>query len=211
MRARAEEPVTVLTNPAGMTRLAGLRSRSGRRPATAPAVLPDAQTDGSGKQRRQRGRMVSWWRRLRSFEVTKDLRLGFGAFSNFGLSESWQSGWVGRLLRDEVDAHRSLVHAGGFLHVIAGLSLGATLNAMYGHLEYTSAINNSVQMDDDGSVVGDLEYLGLRRQRRASLRVQRAIPPRPHLYLSRRPQLLVTPVFQNVRLMGLGTGSSILA
>jgi long-chain fatty acid transport protein len=71
-------------------------------------------------------------------------------FANFGLGQSWDSGWVGRYYVTSSNLLGLSVMPAVSYHLVAGLSLGATLNAMYGNLQYKSAINNGAP--SDGSV-----------------------------------------------------------
>jgi long-chain fatty acid transport protein len=151
--SRADEPATVLTNPAGMTRLDGVQVQVGAQAVYANLTFsPNASTTVSGNNG---GNAVGWLPgggAFASFEVIKDLHLGFAAFSNFGLTESWQSGWVGRYYVTKSTLIGLSLMPAVSLHVIAGLSLGATLNVMYGHLEYQAAINNAPVSGNDGSL-----------------------------------------------------------
>jgi long-chain fatty acid transport protein len=82
-----------------------------------------------------------------SYSVSPDLKLGFAATGNFGLAEKYDAGWVGRYYVQE-----STLIGMSFLPSVAyrvndRLSLGASLNAMYGVLNQEVAVNNIVGPD----------------------------------------------------------------
>jgi long-chain fatty acid transport protein len=143
--ARAQDASTVLTNPAGMTRLEGTQLLLGAQllygdlkfsigPGTSPQL---GANDG--------GNPVGWFPgggAFFSYSVSPDLKLGFAMAGNFGLAEKYDSGWVGRYYVQE-----TTLLGVSFLPSIAyrvndKLSLGASLNIMYGKLENQVAINN---------------------------------------------------------------------
>jgi long-chain fatty acid transport protein len=151
--ARAEGPVTVLNNPAGMTRLKGFQFEVDAQLAYGHFEFsPDALTTVSGNNG---GNTVGWVpgsALFASYAVTGDLRLGLGIFANFGLGQGWDSGWVGRYYVTASNLVGLSVMPAISYHLVAGLSLGATLNAMYGSLQYTSALNNGAMSTTDGSI-----------------------------------------------------------
>jgi long-chain fatty acid transport protein len=155
--ARAEGPVTVLTNPAGMTRLDGIQVELGTQALYGQLQFsPDALTTVPGTNG---GNAIGWLPGgglFASYAVGKNLRFGLGLFSNFGLTESWQNtpppGWVGRYYGTKSTLIGLSVMPAVSYHLVAGLSLGATLNAMYGHLDYSSDINNAPLTMTDGTV-----------------------------------------------------------
>jgi long-chain fatty acid transport protein len=152
--ARADGPVTILTNPAGMTRLddtqveVGLQGLYGYL-QFAPTAPPTTVTGNNG------GNAVGVFPGggvYASFAPFKDFRVGLGVFSNFGLSEKWDSGWVGRYYSTQSTLIGLTVMPGVAWNVIGGLSVGATFNAMYGYLKQTVALNNLEPSAGDGSL-----------------------------------------------------------
>jgi long-chain fatty acid transport protein len=143
--ARAQDASTVLTNPAGMTRLEGAQLLLGAQLlygdlkfSIGPGTSPQLGTNDGGNP-------VGWFPgggAFFSYSVSPDLKLGFAMTGNFGLAEKYDSGWVGRYYVQE-----TTLLGVSFLPSIAyrvnnQLSLGASLNIMYGKLENQVAINN---------------------------------------------------------------------
>jgi long-chain fatty acid transport protein len=150
--ARAQDASTVLTNPAGMTRLEGTQLLLGAQLlygdlkfSIGPGTSPQLGT-GDG------GNPVGWFPgggAFFSYSVSPQLKLGFAMAGNFGLAEEYDSGWVGRYYAQEA----TLIGM-SFLPSIAykmndRLSLGATLNVMYGILKNRVAVNNIVAADGE--------------------------------------------------------------
>jgi long-chain fatty acid transport protein len=143
--ARAQDASTVLTNPAGMTRLEGTQLLLGAQLlygdlkfSIGPGTSPQLGTNDGGNP-------VGWFPgggAFFSYSISPDLKLGFAMTGNFGLAEKYDSGWVGRYYVQE-----TTLLGVSFLPSIAyrvndKLSLGASLNIMYGKLENQVAINN---------------------------------------------------------------------
>jgi long-chain fatty acid transport protein len=75
------------------------------------------------------------------------LRLGFAASSNFGLAEGYHDAWAGRYYVQQATlAGVSLLPSIAY-RVMDKLSLGASLNAMYGVLKDQVAINTATAAD----------------------------------------------------------------
>jgi long-chain fatty acid transport protein len=156
--ARAQDPSTVFTNPAGMTRLEGRQllvsgqvhyanTKFSIGPGTSPAL-------GSGDG----GNAVGWdgWflggGTFFSYSVSPDLKLGFALTGNTGAPLEYDSNWVGRYY-----VQKATILGVSFLPSIAykatdKLSLGASLNAMYGMYEQKVAINNVNPAFGDGQL-----------------------------------------------------------
>ncbi len=142
--ARAQDAATVFTNPAGMTRLDGSQLTLGAqllygdlRFSPSAGTSPDLGTNDGGNP-------VGWFPGGGAFfshSVSPDLKLGFAMTGNFGLALKYDTGWVGRYYVQEA----TLVGV-SFLPSVAyrvneKLSLGASVNAMYGKLKNQVAIN----------------------------------------------------------------------
>lgn len=146
--ARAQDASTVLTNPAGMTRLEGSQLLLGGQvlwgntkfsigSETSPAL-------GSGDGGYAVG-SNGWFPgggAFFSYSVSPQLKLGFAATGNFGLGLKYDDNWVGRYYAQQAD-----LLGISFLPSIAykatdKLSLGASVNAMYGYYKNQVAINN---------------------------------------------------------------------
>ena len=143
--ARAQDAATVLTNPAGMVRLAGNQLMLGAQvlhgdvrfsiePGTSPAL-------GTGDG----GNPVGWFPGgglFYSHSVSPDLKLGLAVTGNFGSTVKYDSDWVGRYRAQEGTLLGVSVLPSIATRVNENLSLGASLNLMYGTLDNTVAVNN---------------------------------------------------------------------
>src|SRR5574338_157298 len=153
--ARAQDPGTVLTNPAGMTRLPGTQILVG-----AQALYGDVSfssksgtspTLGGGDG----GDAVGWFPGGGLFithQISPQITAGFAATGNFGASLDYDHNWVGRYRVQSVT-----MLGGSLLPSIAykvddTLSLGASVNAMYGVMKNKVAINNPLPRDADGQL-----------------------------------------------------------
>jgi long-chain fatty acid transport protein len=143
--ARAQDASTVLTNPAGMTRLPGAQLLFGAQalygdyqftidPGTSPAL-------GAGDG----GNTIGWFpggSAFFTYRVSPRLAVGLGAAGNFGLAEKYDPDWVGRYYVQEATLLGVSVLPSIAYRVTDTISLGATLNAVYGVLKNQVAINN---------------------------------------------------------------------
>ena len=152
--ARAQDPATVLTNPAGMTRLAGSQLLVGGQllygalEFDANAATTTSGGNGGNAVGFLPGASVFYTRQLSS-----RASFGFGVFSNFGLGLEYDDDWVGRYYAQKaVLIGMSAMPAVAF-KVSDTVSLGIAANAMYGFLADTVAINNL----DPGLSDGQLE------------------------------------------------------
>jgi long-chain fatty acid transport protein len=161
--ARAQDASTVFTNPAGMTRLDGDQlTVSGQffygdvgfdpGTGTTPAL-------GTGDG----GNPIGWLPGggvFYSHSVSDDLKIGMAITGNFGSIIEYDKGWVGRYRAQE-----GTLLGYSFLPSVAWrindkVSIGASLNIMYGTLENTVAVNNiigpdgSLYMEDNDWSVG---------------------------------------------------------
>ena len=148
--ARAQDAATVLTNPAGMVRLDGDQFMLGAQllhadlrfsiePGTSPAL-------GSGDG----GNPVGWFPGGGLFythSLSPDLKLGLAITGNFGSAVKYDAGWVGRYRAQEGTLLGVSVLPSIATRIDKNLSLGASLNVMYGTLENTVAVNNIVGTD----------------------------------------------------------------
>lgn len=143
--ARAQDASTVLANPAGMTRLTGTQILAG-----AQLLYGDLGfSSGSGTSRvlgrEDGGNPVGWFPGggfFATHRVSPELALGFAMTGNFGLALQYDSDWVGRYYVQEVTLlGMSLLPAVAY-QVNEKLSLGASLNLMYGALKQQMAVNN---------------------------------------------------------------------
>lgn len=154
--ARAQDASTVFTNPAGMTRLDGDQlTLSGQvlygdvgfsiEPGTTAALGSD-----------NGGNPVGWLPGgglFYSHSISDDVKIGMAITGNFGSVIEYNEGWVGRYR-----AQQGTLLGYSFLPSVAwkvneNISIGASLNAMFGTLENTVAVNNII--GSDGSLYLD--------------------------------------------------------
>ena len=100
---RVAGPSTLLTNPAGMTRLEGTQVQVGSALIYGHLQFTlDVQTDPS-LGRNDGGNAVGLLPGggvFATFSLTRALRAGIGVFTNFGAPQSWdRRGWAGTTLR----------------------------------------------------------------------------------------------------------------
>jgi long-chain fatty acid transport protein len=143
--ARAQDASTVLTNPAGMTRLAGSHVLVGGQVLYADLAFdPDSGTSpalgtGSG------GNPVGWFPgggAYVTYAITHDVTVGLAAAGTFGLALGYDEGWVGRYYAQEATMAGVSVLPSVAWRVNDRLSVGASLNAMYGVLVQKVGINS---------------------------------------------------------------------
>ncbi len=151
--ARAQDASTVFTNPAGMTRLEGTQflgsgqldygwTKFSISPGTSPALGIDDGGNAFGSD----GWFLGGGAFL-SYSVSRDLKVGFGFTGNFGAALDYGDNWVGRYYVQQTTLiGLSLLPAIAY-KVTDKLSLGASLNAMYGMYENQVAVNNIIGPD----------------------------------------------------------------
>jgi long-chain fatty acid transport protein len=159
--ARAQDASTVFTNPAGMTRLDGTQFL-----ATGQVLWSDTNLAlGSGTSaalgRNDGGHALGsdgWFLgggAFMSYSVSPDLKLGLALTGNFGAPLDYDDDWAGRYyVQDTTLLGLSILPAIAY-RVSEKLSLGASLNALYGIYENQVAINNSRWGAADGSLAID--------------------------------------------------------
>ena len=142
--ARAQDPATVATNPAGMTRLDGDQVMVG-----AQALYADLEFSSNANTTVSGGdgdNPVEWFPGASAFFVhslAPDWKLGLGMYGNFGLVMDNDDDWVGRYnIQDATILGMMLTPALAY-KVNDRLSIGAGLNAMYGDFEYEVAVRNA--------------------------------------------------------------------
>ena len=146
--ARAQDATTVLTNPAGMVRLDGTQVQLGTQLlysdmkfSNSGASSPALGTNGSGNILGENGWFPGGGLFL-SYSVSPDLKLGLAATSTFGSVLNYNDNWVGRYhVQQATLIGASLLPSIAF-RVTDKLSLGASVNAMYGYLKNETGINS---------------------------------------------------------------------
>jgi len=166
--ARAQDAATVFTNPAGMTRLDGSQLTLGAQLlygdlkfSPANGTSPDLGTNNGGNP-------IGWFPGggvFFSHSISPDLKVGIAATGNFGLALKYNSDWVGRYYVQEATLIGMSVLPSIAYRVNQNLSLGASLNVMYGKLKQQVAINNPgrgiIRPDTDGQLDLDNSTWGI--------------------------------------------------
>jgi long-chain fatty acid transport protein len=143
--SRAQDPATLLKNPAGMSLLEGNQFQGGAQLLYGSVGFsPGTGTTVSGNDG---GNPVGLLPNLSGFYahgLGKDFKLGLGLFSNFGAALNYNSGWVGRYYALENTLVGISVMPGASYRLNDHWSIGAAANIMIGYLNYSAAINNNV-------------------------------------------------------------------
>ena len=152
---RSSTPSTLLTNPAGMTRLEGTQVQvSSALVYGHLRFVPDAGTDadlGTNDGGNAVGLLPSGGA-FATFAPWKDVHLGVGVFTNFGAPQSWDPAWLGRYYTTKTTLLGISIMPGVGWRITDQLSLGATVNVMSGHLRQVVAIQNLAPRAADGSM-----------------------------------------------------------
>ncbi|HWU40279.1 MAG TPA: outer membrane protein transport protein, partial [Candidatus Acidoferrum sp.] len=151
--ARAEEPSTLLFNPAGMTRLSGTQVQGGLQALYGHLEFsPNQETTATGSNG---GNAVGFLPNGSAFvthAVSEDFRVGLGIYSNFGLTEKWEDDWVGRYYTQQSALVGISFTPAVAYRLVDGLSIGGGLNVMYGYLKQVAAVNNAPFPTQDGKL-----------------------------------------------------------
>jgi len=151
--ARAEEPSTLLFNPAGMTRLEGTQVQGGLQGLYGQLQFaPNQSTTTSGSNGGNAIGLFPGGSAFVTHALSDDFRVGFGVYSNFGLAEKWQDDWVGRYYTQQSALLGVSLAPAVAYRIGGGLSIGAALNIMYGYLKQTAAVNNVLPTLQDGKL-----------------------------------------------------------
>ena len=154
--ARAQDASTVFTNPAGMTRLegnqflgAGQLLWSNTRFSIGSGTSPALGSNDGGYAVGHNGWFPGGGSFL-SYTLSPDVKLGLAMTGNFGGVLNYQDDWVGRYY-----VQQTWIVGLSFLPSVAWkvndqLSLGASLNAMYGIYKNNVAVNNLLPHYGDG-------------------------------------------------------------
>ncbi len=148
--ARAQDPSTLFTNPAGMTRLCEKQLEVGAQPIFAHFHFnPDSDTDLDGHD----GQADIWLPSGSFFYVhpyNDKLTFGFGSFGYFGADLVYNHDWVGRYYIQKILLEGlSFVPAAAY-QINKRWSIGVGANIMYGFIKQRSAVRNTLDGVNDG-------------------------------------------------------------
>lgn len=156
--ARAQDASTVLTNPAGLTRLDGTQVLAAGQLlwgdvkfSVGSGTSPQLGSGDGGYTVGQNG----WFPGgggFASYSVSPDLKLGMALTGNFGMPLNYDDNWVGRYY-----VQKATMLGMSFMPTVAykvsdKVSVGAGLNAMYGIYKNQVAINNMNPTYGDGQL-----------------------------------------------------------
>jgi long-chain fatty acid transport protein len=151
--ARANDPGTVLTNPAGMTRLKGSQLQVGAQLLYGDvAFQPEFGTTTNGSYGDNALGPLPALSAFGTYSVNPNISIGIGMFSNFGLGLWYDSNWVGRYYVKNAILMGMSVMPAIACRFNEHISVGAGVNLMYGYLRQTVAINNPDPTIGDGQL-----------------------------------------------------------
>jgi len=140
--ARAQDPSTLLKNPAGMSLLEGNQFQGGAQLLQGGiAFSPGAGTTVDGNSG---GNPVGTLPAVSMFYVHglgQDVKVGLGVFSNFGLGMSYDSGWAGRYYTQNNTLLGLSIMPALSYRINEQWSIGVAANVMVGYMNYSAAIN----------------------------------------------------------------------
>ena len=145
--ARAQDASTVFTNPAGMTRLPGTQFLAGGQLLWSNAKFSIGSGNSPELGTNDGGRAAGWdgWvpggGAFLSYSLSPQIKLGVALAGNFGSALKYDNDWVGRYYVQETALIGMSILPSIAYKVNDKLSLGASLNAMYGYYKNQVAIN----------------------------------------------------------------------
>jgi long-chain fatty acid transport protein len=136
--ARAEDASTIFGNPAGMTRLTGDQFTVGAQALYGKVdykVDNDALLAGQGGDP---GNIIGWLpggSAFYSHSVSDNLKVGVGAYGNFGLALDYGNSWAGRNLIDKTVLMAMTIQPTVAYRLNDQWSVGAGMTANYGYFK----------------------------------------------------------------------------
>jgi long-chain fatty acid transport protein len=150
--ARAQEPSTVFTNPAGLTLLPGTQAMLGIQPLIGQVTFSVDETTNTGGNGGNALGIIPAGGMFLSHQIDDRWSVGFGVFSYFGLTEKYDDDWAGRYYVQNASlVGLSLMPSVAF-KVNDQLSVGAGLNAMMASFSTEVAIHNFDPSYSDGQL-----------------------------------------------------------
>ena len=162
--ARAQDASTILTNPAGMTRLEGSQVMVGAQALYGDYEFSIGSETSPGLGKGDGGNPIGWFpggSAFFSYSASSDLKFGFGMAGNFGLSQKYDDNWVGRYYTQETTLMGMSLLPSVAYKVSDKFSIGGSLNVMYGKLKQQVAVNNVAPGFDDGRLKLDDDAWGV--------------------------------------------------
>jgi len=156
--ARAQDASTVLTNPAGLTRLDGTQVLAAGQLMWADVKFSPGSGTSSALGGGDGGYTVgqSGWfpggGAFASYTASPDLKLGMALTGNFGMPLNYDDGWVGRYYVQKATMLGLSFMPSAAYKINDKVSVGAALNAMYGIYKNQVAINNVNPLYGDGQL-----------------------------------------------------------
>ena len=151
--SRAQDPSTLFTNPAGMTRLDRPAMQAGVEALYLHAFYePNSMTTVSGKK----GDADLWLPSGSAFyvqPVNECFAFGVGSLGYFGSNLNCGKEWVGRHYFTKIFLEGFGVVPAAAYQVTDGLSIGLGANVMYGIYDQHSAIGNALDGLPDGKML----------------------------------------------------------
>jgi long-chain fatty acid transport protein len=140
--ARAQDPTTVVTNPAGMSRLEGTQFQVTAQPLAIDTSFSSDQGGGSDLDSVLPGGSF-----FTTHKLNEQWTVGFSMAGFFGLGLDYDTGWEGRYYVDEIT-----LQSVGFQPTVAyrvndQLSIGAGVALIYTVFEQKMSVNNPIQGD----------------------------------------------------------------
>jgi long-chain fatty acid transport protein len=149
--ARAGDPSTVFTNPAGMILLDGTQIMAGVHALYGDVKFEPDQNTSPFLGSNGGGNAIGWLpggNAYLSHRSSDNVSLGLGLLSNFGLGMDYEDDWVGRYyVRDIALIGLSVVPSVAF-RLSDSFSVGVGVDFMYGILDQTMAVNNGILQPD---------------------------------------------------------------
>jgi long-chain fatty acid transport protein len=153
--ARAQDAATVLTNPAGMTRLDRSQFLLSGQALYGAVQFTRGKDTSPSLGTNDGGNCIGWLPGGSAFFVwsaTPDLKVGLGLFSNFGLALSYDDGWAGRYYAQSATLVGLSVMPSVAYRLLPSLSVGVSANILYGVLKDRVAVNGVLPSRPDGTL-----------------------------------------------------------
>ena len=151
--ARAQDASTLFKNPAGMSLLPAKQFQGGAQLLYGDVGFkPNGSTSVAGNGGGNPIDVLPGVSAFYTHQLSPDLHVGVGSFSNFGLSLKYDPSWVGRYYTQESTLVGLTVMPAVSYRVKEWLSVGAGMNAMYGYVKQVTAVNNIDPGFGDGSL-----------------------------------------------------------